>query len=243
MKRCLKATIAGILSLIDIADKKAELEVSVEMGDLIDDLEELDASIGETKSALKDIKDAFTDIDNQELSGVYAKWQELNNKVGELTDSEKGLLKAYADRIKELFPQAKNYIDENGRAYAGLVDNLDDAIQKAILLSSIQATDELTQDAVKLQIQAEVDLDSAEKAIDEIVDYFKEQFPELTDSEITGMLENYYKTGNLYVPGTLKSPIKVAQERNPERIGSMDWLVGDVTHYQQLQKLQKEAEK
>lgn len=234
---------AGILSLIDIADKKAELEVSVEMGDLIDDLEELDASIGETKSSLKDIKDAFTDIDNQELAGVYAKWQELNNKVGELTDSEKGLLKAYADRIKELFPQAKSYIDENGRAYEGLVDNLDDAIQKAILLSSIQATDELTQDAVKLQIQAEVDLDSAEKAIDEIVDYFKEQFPELTDSEITGMLENYYKTGNLYVPGTLKSPIKVAQERNPERIGSMDWLVGDVTHYQKLQKLQKEAEK
>lgn len=233
----------GLLYLINLPEDKAKIKIDVEMSDIDEQIANIRSSITTTSNLLSQTKKKMEAIDEIELEAVYEKWSALNSKVGELTDEEKGLLKAYSKRIIELFPEAEKYIDKNGEAYQDLADDLQVAIDKAILLAKVQGIDEIVSEYTEIQLRAEIDIENAKDSLDEIVEYFKGEFPELSEGEIWGMLGNYTETGQLYVPGTFKSPIKVSEERNPERVGSWDWLIGDFTHYQKLQELQEVADR
>lgn len=231
---------SGILSLINLADKKAELKIAIDMSDIDRDLLSIQELSNEIDIALSDIGRELIEIDQQPLANAYQQWKSLNDKVGELTDEEKGLLKLYADKIEELFPKAKDFIDENGASYGVMADELERAVREAVLLAQVQGASELVGEASRIELMAELNLEDAKNSLKEVVEYFSNLFPELTEEEITTMLERYSQAyqstghGNLFVG--FKNPIDLAEERNEERN-----KLNFIEHYKLMQEIEEAA--
>ena len=146
--------------------------------------------IKQISSALEEAETAFEEDNKlaENIGIIYEKWSELNSKVGELTDEEKGLLKTYADKITKLLPEAKEYIDENGKAFEGVGLELDAVIEKAKLYYQTLAHENYLGKLTEQQIEAEFNLKDVRSEIDDLYKELREFAPNLTDSAINIML-------------------------------------------------------
>ncbi|MBQ8279767.1 MAG: hypothetical protein IJZ23_08010 [Roseburia sp.] len=191
---------AGILALVDLASQGDTEAFAEGFGAIIDAYAELGTEIGNISQNVSSFDDKMKEINSGgEIARLYAEWKRLNDKTGELTDAEKGKLKLYADQLKELCPEVTPYIDENGRAFEGVADNIQAVIDKQIELYKLEATGDLYKQAYAAQTEAAIALEKATTQKDELYSKLKEGFSMLTDAEIQQAIDSYMKTGNLFV--------------------------------------------
>ena len=181
----------GILSLIDAWNEIGK--GNVDLSEIISDTDELAQNTQRVAENLAKYPTEMKNIESGgELQRVYDQWKNLNDITGELTDEQKGKLKLYADQIISLCPKADKYIDENGKSYQGVADNLQKAIDNQISLYKLQKAGD-----VIVSVEADYELSKAslegfKKSLEEIKEKFRETAPLLTDKEINKMLSDYY---------------------------------------------------
>lgn len=171
------ALTSGILTLIDMAnDTDYDASGVQEFADKVDNLKDSLINLGEEDT------EGFTAASS--LETVYDKWQQIAFKVGELSDEEKGLLKLYGDQIKDLLPDAAKYIGENGEAFAGVKQELDDLINKTVLYYKVQGAKDYMESLYVLETEFEIETGNAEKKIDALVEKLQGFNPKLTEETI-----------------------------------------------------------
>lgn len=161
--------------------------------DIMDEWEDFADEIDAQTESFKERAEAAKEASEMpsELESVYERWKEIANKVGELSDEDSGLLVQYANRIKELMPDAAKYIGENGLAYEGVADELDNLINKQLELYRVQAMETYVKDIMKLEIEAEYNLKDLRKEQTKLFeDIVKELAPEsdVTKHPLYGLL-------------------------------------------------------
>ena len=205
---------AGILALIDMFNESGD-------GSTISEgYEEIKESIDGISSSLDELNAKALDFENEmdvinsggKLGVIYNEWSELNSKVGELTDEEKGKLKEYGDYITNNFPGLKDYIDENGKAYGNAALEVEKVLKNAIELYKIEATKELYIDAFKAQVEAERKLMEALDANAAYAQELRNTFSKLSEEELQQAIDNYNKIGQFTING--KSAMNIQLERS-----------------------------
>lgn len=191
---------AGILALVDLASQGDTEAFAEGFGAIIDAYADLGTEISTISQNVSSFDEKMKEINSGgEIARLYQEWKKLNDKTGELTDAEKGKLKLYAEQLKELCPEVTPYIDENGRAFEGVADNIQAVIDKQIELYKLEATGDLYKQAYAAQTEAAIALENATAQKEELYSKLKEGFSMLTDDEIQKAIDSYMKTGNLYV--------------------------------------------
>lgn len=171
------ALTSGILTLINMAnDTDYDASGVQEFADKVDKLKDSLIGLGEEDT------EGFTAASS--LEKVYEKWQQIAFKVGELSDEETGLLKLYGDQIKDLLPDAAKYIGENGEAFAGVKQELDDLIKKTVLYYKVQGAKDYMESLYVLEAEFEIETGNAEKKIDALVEKLQGFNPKLTEETI-----------------------------------------------------------
>ena len=171
------ALTSGILTLINMAnDTDYDASGVQEFADKVDNLKDSLINLGEEDT------EGFTAASS--LETVYEKWQKIAFKVGELTAEEEGLLKLYGDQIKTYCEDANQYIDDNGRAFAGVGKELDDLIKKTVLYYKVQGAKDYMESLYVLEAEFEIETGNAEKKIDALVEKLQGFNPKLTEETI-----------------------------------------------------------
>lgn len=147
-------------------------------------------SITEISKALEQAETSFSEenalADN--IGIIYEKWNELNSKVGELTEGEKALLKVYADQLKEYCTEVIPYIDNDGVAFEGVADKIQKAIDKTKLYYRALAHEEYLGDLTSSQIRIEYEIEDIQGEMDKLYDSIREFAPKLSNEAIDIML-------------------------------------------------------
>lgn len=216
----------GILSLVDAWNDIGK--GNVDLSEIISNTDELATNTQKVAENLSKYPSAMANIDSGgELQRVYDQWKALNDITGELTDEQKGKLKLYADQIIKLCPQADEYIDENGKSYQGVADNIQKAIDNQVALYKLQAAGDLLVSVEADYEMSKASLEGFKENLDEIREKFKETAPLLTDKEIDDMLSNYYdayiKAGEKTAESALRIGAKSAGYMQIDRSVSGNW--------------------
>ena len=216
----------GILSLVDAWNEIGK--GNVDLSEIIDDTDELARNTQKVAENLAKYPSEMKNIDSGgELQRIYDQWKKLNDITGELTDEQKGKLKLYADRIIELCPQADKYIDENGKSYQGVADNIQKAIDNQVALYKLQAAGDLLVSVEADYEMSKASLEGYKENLDEIREKFRETAPLLTDKEINDMLSSYYdayiKAGEKTAESALRIGSKSAGYMQIDRSVSGNW--------------------
>lgn len=204
----------GIFQLIDLFNKSGNAsDISEEYETIEDKIKGLSTELEILNQKISTFDTKMDEINTGgQLSSVYSEWSELNSKVGELTDEEKGKLKIYGDYITTNFPELKDYIDENGKAYGNAALEVEKVLKNAIELYKIEATKELYIDAFKAQVEAERNLMEALEANATYSQQLRETFSKLSEEELQQAIDNYNKIGQFTVNG--KSAMNIQLERS-----------------------------
>lgn len=216
----------GILSLVDAWNEIGK--GNVDLSEIIDDTDELAKNTQKVAENLAKYPSEMKNIDSGgELKRVYDQWKELNDITGELTDEQKGKLKLYADQIIKLCPQADKYIDENGKSYQGVADNIQKAIDNQVALYKLQAAGELLVSVEADYEMSKANVEGFKKSLEKIKEEFREAAPLLTDKEIDNMLSSYYdayiKAGEKTAEYALRIGSKSAGYMQIDRSVSGNW--------------------
>lgn len=205
---------AGILSLVDLFNESGNAsDISEEYETIEDKIKSLSAELEILNQKISTFDTKMDEINTGgQLSSVYSEWSELNSKVGELTDEEKGKLKIYGDYITTNFPELEKYIDDNGKAYGDAALEVEKVLKNAIELYKIEATKELYIDAFKAQVEAERKLMEALEANATYSQQLRETFSKLSEEELQQAIDNYNKIGQFTVNG--KSAMNIQLERS-----------------------------
>ena len=216
----------GILSLVDAWNEIGK--GNVDLSEIIGDTDELAQNTQKVAENLAKYPSKMKDIDSGgELQRVYDQWEKLNNITGELTDEQKGKLKLYADQIIALCPQADKYIDENGKSYQGVADNIQKAIDNQVALYKLQAAGDLLVSVEADYEMSKASLEGFKENLEETREKFRETAPLLTDKEIDDMLSSYYdayiKAGEKTAESALRIGAKSAGYMQIDRSVSGNW--------------------
>lgn len=99
-----------------------------------------------------------------ELERLYENWRMIADKTGELTDEEKSLLKVYSDMLIDQIPELNKLLDDEGKAYKGVSEQVDELIKKTLLLYRTQGAENylgaLSEQEIELKLNIE-DIDDA----------------------------------------------------------------------------------
>ncbi len=171
------ALTSGILTLIDMAnDTDYDASGVQEFAEKIDTLKTSLVGLGEEDT------EGYSAASS--LETVYEKWQKIAFKVGELSGEEKGLLKLYGDQIKEHCEGANKFIDDNGAAFAGVGQELDDLIKRTVLYYKVQGAKDYMESLYVLEAEFEIETGNAEKKIDSLVEKLQGFNSNLTEETI-----------------------------------------------------------
>lgn len=198
---------AGLIALFDLLKTDYNTKVIEQLGtDWIGNLDGLQKSAEEASKQVDILKGKLSDVisgdADSELEYYYEKWKGLHDNLENLTKEEEGLLVLYAKRIEDEFPGAAQYIDQNGKAYEGMVDNLDDAIQKALVLAKIQSAESIIGDLTYQQYLSEKDIESLQKELDNILLKASAEIDFLNGKTLEELKEFFELYSKIEVPGT-----------------------------------------
>lgn len=153
--------------------------------------ETIATSIETITGALKEAENEFAE-DNalaDNIGIIYDKWSELNSKVGELTDGEKAMLKVYADQLKQYCKDVIPYISDDGVAFEGVTDKIQETIEKVQLYYRSIAHEKYLGELTSTQISLEYDLEDSKKQINSLYDYIREKNKNLSEEEIQALID------------------------------------------------------
>lgn len=174
---------AGLLTLIELLFPSVKTEKSGVATEIAEGITAIQNALSGYESEYNS-----TSLAN-EVQTIYDKWSELAYKTEELTDSEKGLLKLYGDKLKEVCKEVIPFIDDNGKAFVGVRDEIEKAVESAKLYYKTLATESYLQELVGAELRYEISLNDTKEEIDSLYKEIRKYNKKLTDEEIKGLID------------------------------------------------------
>lgn len=174
----------------------------LKLADMATDTHYDSSNIDGYASALENLASAYEELANVDLDAnedaeylemIYSRWEKLASKAGELTDGEQAILKEYGDKLKEICPEVTSLIDENGKAFEGVGEQIQKVIDKSVLWYKVQAAQDYLVSLSKIKFEIEFESESAKDKINEIVERLREINPSLTEEKIMLYAKNLVK--------------------------------------------------
>lgn len=175
---------AGTLALFD----KLLPKIGTDYKD--EDFTNIINNFAKIEESIKEAEKAFSEENNLavKIGDVYDKWKDLNAQV-ELTAGENALLKQYANYLKLYCEDADKYIDENGKSFNAVGEELDSVIEKAKTYHKILAREKYLGKLTEQKVESEFNLEETESEIDKLYAYIREKAPNLTDEQIQALIK------------------------------------------------------